>query len=72
MGQVIAGKNCSASLIGAAAAICTMLDARVPPVRLPSLAYAAAPPDLPPTARSNADTAQVGVWAGGLKHAPPA
>ena len=61
MGQVVAGANCFASIIGAAVAVNGSIgDLRPPPVRLLSLAQAAPPPDLPPTF-SDGDAAQVGV-----------
>ena len=59
--QVAAGAHCSASLVGAAAATCATLDSRLPPVRLPSLAHAAAPPDLSPALRSDGNAAQLDV-----------
>ena len=59
--QVIAGANCPASLVGTAGAIGAIVDARLPPVRLPSLAHAAGPPDLPVALGCDDPAAQVSV-----------
>ena len=61
VGQIIAGANCFASSIGAASACPAILDPRLPPVWLPNLAHAAAPPGLPIALGRNNDPAQVGV-----------
>ena len=61
VGQVVAGAHCSASIVGAARAICAMLDCSLPPVWLPSFAHAAPPPGLPAAPGPNDDLAQVDV-----------
>ena len=61
VGQVITGAACSASIVGASCSICAIVNPCLPPVRLPGLAHAAAPPDLPPTLGSDGDAAQVSI-----------
>ena len=61
VGQIVTGAGCLASIVGAFGSICATCYDSLPPVRLPSLARAAAPPDLPVALRSDGDAAQVGV-----------
>ena len=61
VGHIIAGAYSCATVVRASGAVCAILEYPLPPVQLPSLAHAAAPPGLLVALSCNDDAAQVGV-----------